>query len=460
MKGVQSQIDQLHKEAEICAKKSQELSETEHTILSCMQKEEQKIEQAVALIIVRTNEKGDIAKTQLRDVHDGKLQDCQRLKVLMQKQAHDLQHVVTDVETILNDTSSHDFMTQYKAISDKLGAKMMERVFHDEESVHYTPGEVEFVVEPTPPIRLGTILQNRLVAVACTNRPTVMNCDSREKEGTATTTRMGVRHVDIYLAMKQPKSVISIASDKNGNILAFTDSKSLQIYRGAASGQYYKDYSIDMMSYGTEKSYVTIGNDGRYLVAQGKCLHVFSNSYRHEAIKYTSSGADYWSEHSVKLCSISTTPEGKILVADKGRRVITVHAPDGRLLLALASNTWHHYKPRYITAVNNTYIAISDQRSNVIVIDRITGRTILNLNFCASSVCYDRETCCLLVTPQVEEDAPYCCIEQYSLASGRFVKNLQRFKDTPMALTFLGDKIMAVGGHKGITIFNTKVTFV
>ena len=59
----------------------------------------------------------------------------------------------------------------------------------------------------------------------------------------------------------------------------------------------------------------------KYLVANGRCIHMYSQSGQYQRVCYTA-------PEGARLACISTMTDGRIIAGDNARSVITLHTPN------------------------------------------------------------------------------------------------------------------------------------
>ena len=123
---------------------------------------------------------------------------------------------------------------------------------------------------------------------------------------------------------------------------------------------------------------VAIAADGKFFVAKGRSIHVYSESGQYQRVCYTTQTDDGY-----YLACITITKDGRIIAGDYARSIITLrlHTPDGKTLIMKTINT--SIRPQGITAINNTHVAIRQlkyQANKVCVIDLDSGEETLSID--------------------------------------------------------------------------------
>ena len=254
-------------------------------------------------------------------------------------------------------------------------------------------------------------------------------------------------------------TIWSIASNRAGDILAISvtthdmsPKNTVHIYCKQPNGQYKQQLSLYVSGPKFVRSHhvcVAIAADEKYLVATGRCIHVYSQSGQYQRVCCTA-------PEGVNVACIRTMKDGRIiagfiagkLAGDHGQNGITLHTPDGMTLMKTINTS---IKPESITAINNTHVAICNIADNVCVIDLESGAETLGIDIdSAVSVCYDEETDCLLIAHgpgQPTSDLRQCVLDQYSLSTGFKIACIATNLYWPWAMIFTGDGRLAINGH-------------
>ena len=279
---------------------------------------------------------------------------------------------------------------------------------------------------------------------------------------------VGMKKATLDLVRKITKSaelrgftdvIMSIASNRAGDILAISEGnfmsqkRAVYIYCKQSNGQYKKQSSLNVAGPkfdGSQFCYVATTADEKYLVANGRYMHMYSQSgqYQHVCYKNNAPGAN--------LRCINTMKDGRIIAGDYGRQygqsVITLHTPDGMTLIKTINTS---IQPESITAINNTHVAICTNYNNkVCVIDLESGEETLRIEIDRpQSVCYDEECNYLLIAHGGR--LGQSVIDQYSLSTGVKIaaaciaQNLY----LPSCMIFTGDGMLAVKDNHTVKLY-------
>ena len=432
MQQVTATITKLEQDALLCKKTSREISGTKLQILSSIQTEDAKIDQALALLMEKACAESDALKAEIRRTFEPKLKQCQEGETSVQKRAEELQRAVTDARAVMTATSSHDFVIQHKSLMDKLKA-LPSGPSHDEEQIQYQPGEVEFKAEQVMTLKLGTI------TIKQGRQPVA------RKRNTVGLVRKMTKSAELG---GFTRAIISIASNRAGDILANSDgTNAVHIYCKQSNGQYKKQSSLNVTGSkfdGSQYCYVTIAPDeGYFIVANDRRIHMYSQSGKYQHVCYTA-------PEGAKLSCISTMKDGRIIAGNNADDVITLHTPDGMTLMKTINT---RIQLVCITAINNTHVAICQCHADkVCVIDLESGDNTLSIDIVNPlSVCYDEETDCLLIACGLHMGQ--CVIDQYSLLTGDKIACTAENLYYPSAMIFTGDGRLAVKDHKTVKLY-------
>ena len=189
-----------------------------------------------------------------------------------------------------------------------------------------------------------------------------------------------------------------------------------------------------------------IAADGKYFVAKGRSIHVYSAPGQYQQVCYTVPQATI-------LDCITTMKDGRIIAGYCTQSIITVHTSDGMTLINTIETC---IKPRCITAINNTHVVICQYQANkVCVLDLESSEETLCIDIgWPRSVCYDEEIDCLLVA---HGNMGQCVIEQYSLSSGDKIECIAENLTCPSAMTFTGDGMLAVRDKDTVQLYSASV---
>ena len=196
-----------------------------------------------------------------------------------------------------------------------------------------------------------------------------------------------------------------------------------------------------------------ICKDGTILVARGKFLEVYSSTGMYQKSIHTAPSRDT----KVVLNCVSATTESDIIAGDVHRSLITKHNPSGTLIQSIPTTI----KPRYITSVKDTHVAMSDCESGKIsVIEMSSKRETLQKTISeVNGICYDEKSDCILTVRNTLGDGPQRVkegtgvIEQYCWHTGKLVSVMAEKLYHPTDLAFTADGMLAVSDHKMIKIF-------
>ena len=441
-------MGKLRQDALRCETTSRHISDTKQKIMSSINTEEEKIDRAVAFVVESVYEQGDTLKAEIRRKTDPKLKLCQRKQALLQKEMNVLKDAIADTDAIADEETaqlSDDFVTKHHALMDKLDAIQGHSI---PTAVHYNTGEVEFKPGQLT-IKLGTI------------RGTQRDEQVREEVVLRERNSTGMRNDKLKARAKLvgfTGMVISIASNTTGDILAISEENSsmnrqdVHIYcKQSRDGQYTKRSSLEIPDAQIEHEhcFVTIASDGKYMIAKGRSIHVYSAAGRYQRVCYTA--PPHPDTHAMRLRCITTTKDGRIVAGDYARSVVTVHTPDGMTLLKRLDTI---IQPSSVTAINDTHLAISHYGANkVCVIDLESGRETLRIDIDEPwAVRYDETIHCLLIS---RDDGPHAgVIDQYDLLTSRKVACIAHNLHWSTALCFTGDGILAVGDCNIVRLYS------
>ncbi len=264
-----------------------------------------------------------------------------------------------------------------------------------------------------------------------------------------------VRKIKLMQTIEGFKDASYVACSSHG-LLAVSDFDRTQvIIYDKVQGKYERKLNLNLNPTNGNPLYeVAIHPDGRYFVARGSCIEVYSpeGNYLHNI--ETADGGTHG------IGSITTTTNGRILAGDRKRSVITEHDATGNIIRTMKTNTctW------YMAVIHDSHIAISDWKAGkVSVIDMESEQEALSIDIpMVSGVCYDEQTECLLITRSEEASEPgkvYIntgVIEQYSYIKGKLVTCLQQGLYHPLGLSLTGDGHVIVANGHTVIIYEIK----
>ncbi len=398
-------------------KKLQELDEFKTKVCDSHISVAKQIDEHFELCLKQLHQHKNELKEQLENVRDAKLAqvDQKLMRVRREVDAARQSHQST-VDTMDN-SSEYEYVTQHNALTDQLFE----------------------VQEHTIPLGLTPS------AGACF-RPN--RCEGHV--GSIIPTRPGrPRAIKFIQALDGFEGALHVTTSPAG-LLAVCDfdGKKVIIYH-KVNGLYEKKMCLKLdPSNSFAPLSVAIHPDGRFLVARQSCVEVFSADGNYQTKIETSSTVEEGT--AMNICSILCTADGRMLVGDLARSVITEHDPTGMLVRTIQTNI----QPVYMTLIHNCQIAMSDFKiGKVSVLDMETEQEILSLNVVkAKGLCYDAETESLLVAKSKSG-----ILEQYSMNTGTlvaYVACLEKGLHTPCGMSMADDdKCLIVANYKSVNVY-------
>ena len=424
----------------------QELGEAEDNILASVKRQEGTIDQAVALVVAKARTQGDLLKAKIRGRNQPKITECQKQKGALQRQAGDLRKVVTDAKEIMQDCTSHEYIIQHKKLTERLKAIQSQRYAT---FVDYSPYEIDISVEQLAK-KIGNVDREESGSSSTTSS----SGSSSRQNGTDTSRRSidvmpeqkPIRKLTLFTKWDGFHSVACIATSRTSSMLAISEwnRNLVHIYSKQQSRGPYRNQSRLQVpdKCGTGNCSVAIAPDGRFFVTRGKSIHVYSSSGQYRKYFYTTKDTDV-----VDLTCLVVTRDGKVLVGDAKRSLITMHALDGGLVKSIPTNI----EPTSLVAINSKQVAICSRTDNrACTINLESGKEILSFEIAApSTICYDEKSECLLAG----RNARTGLIEQYSLSTGQAVACIAHGIANPQAMTFSHDGLLVVGDQQRVTFY-------
>ena len=159
---------------------------------------------------------------------------------------------------------------------------------------------------------------------------------------------------------------------------------------------------------------------------------------------------------NINIASIATTGDGRVLVGDTGRNIVTEHRSKTNRVLRTSA------KPGCIATVGDTHMALLDKydSGSVRVQSLASGRETIKLEIAGSQgVCYDEKSDCILLVRSKTGNEPGLVklgtgvLEQYCRVSGKLIGCLVQGLYHPRALVFTSEDMLAIADHKTVKIF-------
>ncbi|XP_072015963.1 uncharacterized protein [Amphiura filiformis] len=159
---------------------------------------------------------------------------------------------------------------------------------------------------------------------------------------------------------------------------------------------------------------------------------------------------------TVNVASVTTTGDGRVLVGDTGRNLVTEHRSRTNRVIRTS------VKPGTVAAVGGTHMALIDKydSGSVRVQSLASGKETIKLEISGSQgICYDEKSDCMLLLRSETGNAPGLVklgtgvLEQYCRVSGKLIGCLIRGLYHPRALVFTSEDMLAIADHKTIKIY-------
>ena len=440
-------IKKLEQASRSWERKAIKITDQERRIMSGIRTEEEKIDLAVTSAVAIARDQGNAFKTEIRAKHANTLWQCRGQTELMQKRLRRIGDAVDYARAVMSAPSCHDFLMQHRALGRKLDE--MERAdmpqTEDELSTQHNNEEEKEEKEKEEKVEFKADGMTVKIGVIHLKRGGY-NAIPRSTAG--------LRRKLVFVADLRSFAgwVTSLASSKSGDILAISERKKVHIYRSKTDVGYAMHTKFKLPGDRYDTSHLAMASNGNLLVTKGSNILTFTTTGEFlgrmtSAIKGIK---------LVKLSCIATMPDGRIVVGDKGQSVIVVYSPEGTKLLKYFDTP---IKPRNITAVGDSHVAISQYDAHkVCVVNLKSGTTTLQISVAGPmAVCYDVRTHSLLVATG---ELRMYGIMQYCAFTGALVSRIGHQPGAlcnPWAITFLGDGMLAVADEQVVNLYKTSV---
>ena len=203
---------------------------------------------------------------------------------------------------------------------------------------------------------------------------------------------------------------------------------------------------------------VIIHADGSFLVARGTGIEVYSSTTGH--YEHTNSVNPEQESSDCKpvaeMWSVAPLGTDGFLAGDVKGCQITVH--DGKTIVKTVKTG---IKPKHITPVGNSHVAMSDNtQGKVSIVDIQAGKTTLIMDIAkAEGIYYDSDTDCLLVARSEPGKHSHTVIansgvvEQYCCVTGELIGCVVQGLFAPRGMVWLPDGRLAVADTKTVKIY-------
>lgn len=385
-------VERCEKQVDKWQRKARASLQQEEDILSANTATELKIDEAVTMAIDKAIEQGQLLKAELKQKYEEQLSICQTQAREQNETASAVKDTLSDAQSVMDRSSCYELLLEHD--------KLLEKLQIEEDALRQSEEELEvrpkvkskrFTMVPDVDVKLGkleAVRQLKLISMTDSMTDLLFGLASHDSSG-----------------------ILVVGTKENSNV---------RIYDKQDNGQYRMKFSFplrDEVKGDNPGCDVAIARNGQYLVARKRYVELYDTQGEFVSTVYTRQDKD---TTDVVLTSIATTEDGKIIVGDRRRSVITVHTPEGGELTKTIKTS---IPPLRVESINNAYIVISDKTTSpikVCVVDLDAEKETLTTDIKQKqcSVCYDEESDCLLIC---KWNGTEYINEQYSLATGCLV---------------------------------------
>ena len=385
---------------------------------------EMQIDGCVEIQVNKVLEQSQILKNQVQ-------QDSKKKMAYLQKKMVDIDREIESAETSHRDAAealdkpAHEYVTQHKSLADQMyNLSVVSRVSQINST---TPlyAAARFEKAEIQNITLGRVVSDHK------------------------------RKLKLIQTLDGFQSARNFGCSSDGSLLAVCDcdGRKVIIYRRLSNGQYEKSGMLNLTSKKKKPADVVIDSNGRYLVARFSYIEVYTP--QGDYLKKITSGI---SGTGGGVCSVTIKSNGRILVGDVYKSVITEHDPYGNIERTIKTRT----PPWFMSLIHDTHVAMSDSPSSkVSVMDLQSEQEILHIDIpYVMGICYDEQTDCLLTVRSEPSSKPQSVlpntgvIEQYCRSTGRFVAGLAERLYHPHGINLLANNCLAVADKTMLKIYH------
>ena len=356
---------------------------------------EQEIDKAVAQVVAEATEQGKILKENLHGVSQRQLKMYQTQKQKLNYDTKALCSITAEAESTMENASPYEYLRKHDSLEDRIKKIHVDGQGKRTETIE---GAKVFKMVPTPSGQLGELV--------C-----IKNINQIQTIGLGNTGLSYVGEMNIG-------GMIGTLAVCNRST---TGQRCVSVYHKQESGKYGHRLNLNVNG-----CCVAVAASGKILIATVDSVQVYKPSGQCEHTFYTTKDKD---TKGVEIISITSLSDNRIVIGDGGRKVLTVHMPDGELLKRIYVGFW----PSSITAMKDAQVALCNMEyGKIYVYDLDTGREVLRVDVPGvKCVCYDEETGSLMIANVVKEG-----IEQYHMSPWRLIKHFKEVTTHPWAMIF------------------------
>lgn len=352
---------------------------------------EKAIDDTVEEYMAKVKEQGMALKDKLNQMFQGRLEKCQSRKEKLRYDSQALKTITAEAEGIMENANPYEYLMQHDSLEDQI-------------SKINSDGQVDSMIEST-----GTNGVLRMIPTPVGQIGDVVR----------------VREINVIQRFENDNLLDNLAKGIGGmnGTLAVRTEYDIQIYHKQENGEYQLGPTLEV----AESCDVAVNANGKILVAMKNSVKVYKPSGQCERTFYTTK---YKNCETVSIRSIAVLSDCRIVVADDGRRAITLHTPEGELLKTI----WLDFRPHDISAMEDAKIALCEFHEKVHEYDLDAGTEVFSVDVPnVRCVCYDKETNSLMVGMGTEYSA---WIEQYCIHPWELIETVGFSRVYPDSLVF------------------------